>query len=191
MLPKDEWLAADALRTANAPPAVFGLTRAALNALIAAAHGSGHWDGDGVWPSVGEDGVRGRMRERAYALVDDVAPDEAVEERVAAAGAVTKLAQDVTSALVAVQAGRAMLLSSPEQRWAREALFALVQARQVTASARPTRARPLQCGTPALSAVSSARHASPAHEGADAVERQARVSGSRCVPSSSRRRRAR
>ncbi len=37
VLPKTEWLAVDAARTANAPPAVFGLTRAALNALIAAA----------------------------------------------------------------------------------------------------------------------------------------------------------
>ena len=49
---------------------------------------------------------------------------------------ITKLAQEVTSALIAVQAGRAMLLSSPEQRWAREAMFALVQAQtQVTREA--------------------------------------------------------
>ena len=49
---------------------------------------------------------------------------------------ITKLAQDVTAALIAVQAGRAMLLASPEQRWAREAMFALVQAQtQVTREA--------------------------------------------------------
>jgi hypothetical protein len=46
------------------------------------------------------------------------------------------MAQEVTSALIAVQAGRAMLTSSPEQRWAREAMFALVQAQtQVTREA--------------------------------------------------------
>jgi len=134
ILPKREWSAADALRTANAPPAVFGLTRAALNALITAA-GRRHWStAAGLaarWREQFED-----ARARAYALVDDVAPNEAVEERVMLRAQVTKLAQDVTSALVVVQAGRAMLLSSPEQRWAREALFASVQAQtQVTREA--------------------------------------------------------
>ena len=41
VLPKSQWSAADSLRTANAPPAVFGLTRAALNALIPAAEARG------------------------------------------------------------------------------------------------------------------------------------------------------
>ena len=40
----------------------------------------------------------------------------------------TKLAQDATAALITLQAGRAMLTSSSAQRWAREAMFALVQA---------------------------------------------------------------
>ena len=40
----------------------------------------------------------------------------------------TKLALDATAMLVTVQAGRAMLTSSSAQRWAREAMFALVQA---------------------------------------------------------------
>jgi hypothetical protein len=113
---------------------VFGLTRAALNALIAAAD-QRHWstaaDLAARWREQFED-----ARARAYALVDDVAPDEAVEERVALRAQMTKLAQDVTAALVTVQAGRALLLSAPEQRWAREAMFALVQAQtQVTREA--------------------------------------------------------
>lgn len=134
VLPKYEWLATDATRTANAPPAVFGLTRAALNALIAAAH-QRRWDSASGLARQWQDRF-GRLRERAYELVDDVPAEEAIEERVAIRAEITKLAQDVTSTLVTVQAGRAMLLSSPEQRWAREALFALVQAQtQVTREA--------------------------------------------------------
>jgi len=134
VLPKREWLAADVLRTANAPPAVFGLTRAALNALILAAE-------QREWSTAASlaDEWRGQfkgIRARAYTLLDDVAPAEGVDERVALRAQITKLAQDVTSALIAVQAGRSMLLSAPEQRWAREAMFALVQAQtQVTREA--------------------------------------------------------
>ena len=130
-LPKREWLAADALRTANAPPAVFGLTRAALNALIAAAR-------QRQWATASSLATSWRdefelARARAYTLIDDVEPDDGIDERVALRAQITRLAQDVTSALITVQAGRAMLLSSPEQRWAREAMFALVQAQtQVT-----------------------------------------------------------
>jgi hypothetical protein len=76
------------------------------------------------------------LRSRAYELVDDVTPGELVDERIAVRAQVTRMAQEVTSALIAVQAGRAMLTSSPEQRWAREAMFALVQAQtQVTREA--------------------------------------------------------
>jgi alkylation response protein AidB-like acyl-CoA dehydrogenase len=126
VLPKGDWLAADALRTANAPPAVFGLTRAALNALIAAGESRGSKatvDLAKVWSETFH-----LLRARAYALVDDVDPGEALDERVRLRAEITALARDVTSALVTVQAGRAMLLTSPEQRWARESLFALVQA---------------------------------------------------------------
>ena len=134
VLPKSEWLAADSLRTANAPPAVFGLTRAALNALFVAAESRGSrgaLDLAKRW----HDRLVG-LRSRAYSLIDDVDPGEAVAERVRLRAEATKLAQDVTGALITVKAGRAMLLTSPEQRWAREALFALVQAQtQVTREA--------------------------------------------------------
>jgi len=134
ILPKRDWLAADALRTANAPPAVFGLTRAALNALNAAA-GQRQWSTAVRLADQWREQFEG-ARARAYTLVDDVPADEGVDERLALRAQITKLVQDVTSALITVQAGRAMLLSSPEQRWAREALFALVQAQtQVTREA--------------------------------------------------------
>lgn len=131
LLPKGEWSAVDAQRTANAPPAVFGLTRAALNALMIAADARGSGGAQRLtrqWQ-----GTFCSLRSRAYELVDDVDPAEAIDERVRLRAEVTKLAHDVTAALITVTAGRSMLLSSSEQRWAREALFALVQAQtQVT-----------------------------------------------------------
>ncbi|MCZ3386614.1 MAG: hypothetical protein LH630_06545, partial [Actinomycetia bacterium] len=78
VLAKDEWQVADAWRTANAPPAVFGLTRAALNALVAAARQRRFASAVGLaeqWHS-----RFGQLRARAYALVDEVPPGEAVEE---------------------------------------------------------------------------------------------------------------
>jgi hypothetical protein len=134
IVPKGEWLSRDAQRVANTPPAVFGLTRTALNALTESADRRG-------WMTARELASKWReefvlLRADAYGLVDDVAPGDRLDERVALRARATKLAQDVTSALVVVQAGRAMLTSSPEQRWAREALFALVQAQtQVTREA--------------------------------------------------------
>lgn len=134
VLPKSEWMAADLLRTANAPPAIFGLTRAALSALYAAAE-SRRSDG-ALRLALGWRDTFLSLRSRAYELTDDVDASEALDERVALRAQITKLAQDVTSALIVVQAGRAMLSSSPEQRWAREAMFALVQAQtQVTREA--------------------------------------------------------
>lgn len=126
VVPKEEWLTSDAQRTANAPAALFGLTRIVVNALAAAANRRGSPDGSALAQQWGKE-LKTR-RSRAYALVDDVDPAEALDERRHLRAAVTRLAQDATSALIAVQGGRAMLSSSPEQRWAREALFALVQA---------------------------------------------------------------
>jgi alkylation response protein AidB-like acyl-CoA dehydrogenase len=125
-LSKEAWLTEDVRRTANAPPALFGLTRAVLNALTSAADRRGSPQAAKVaarWA----DELRA-MRSRAYQLVDDVDAGEALDERRQLRAGVTRLAQDASSALIAVQGGRAMLTSSPEQRWAREALFALVQA---------------------------------------------------------------
>jgi hypothetical protein len=127
-------MASDALRTANTPPAVLGLTRAALNELFVAAESRGSRGAVDLAKRWHDELVG--LRSRAYSLVDDVDPGEAVAERVRLRAAATKLALDVTAVLITVRAGRAMLLTSPEQRWAREALFALVQAQtQVTREA--------------------------------------------------------
>jgi alkylation response protein AidB-like acyl-CoA dehydrogenase len=134
IVPKAEWLARDAQRVANTPPAVLGLTRAVLNALTDAAERR-QWSTARALAARWCDQLVA-LRSRAYELVDDVSPGELVDERIAVRAQVTRMAQEVTSALIAVQAGRAMLTSSPEQRWAREAMFALVQAQtQVTREA--------------------------------------------------------
>jgi alkylation response protein AidB-like acyl-CoA dehydrogenase len=125
-LPKESWLAEDTQRTANAPPALFGLVRVVLNALSAAAAERGSPNAASLadrW----SDELRA-MRSRAYQLVDEVEPGGALDERRELRARITRLAQDASSALIAVRGGRAMLTSSPEQRWARESLFALVQA---------------------------------------------------------------
>ncbi len=145
VLRKRDWVAADAQRTANAPPAVFGLARAALNALIAAGESRGSVATRDL--ALGWSQTFQQLRSRAYALVDDVEAGEAIGERVRLRAEITKLAHDVTSALITVQAGRAMLLTAPEQRWAREALFSLVQAQtHVTREALLTTFTPASLG---------------------------------------------
>ncbi|MFZ0324863.1 MAG: acyl-CoA dehydrogenase family protein [Actinomycetes bacterium] len=126
LVPRDDWLAVDAQRTANTSPAIFGLMRAALGdlnrlgversqrAAVAAAQAFA----DQVIP----------LRERVYGLIDGVAPEEALDERVRLRAHSLELLQRVTAARVTAQGGAAMMLLSPAQRWAREAMFHLVQA---------------------------------------------------------------
>ena len=126
VLPKSQWALSDAHRTANVPAAVVGIARAAVNALTELAS-------ERSWAELKALATEWSShliadRRRAYELVDDVAPEEALDERLALRGSVTKLAQDATAMLVAAQAGRAVLTSSAAQRWSREAMFALVQA---------------------------------------------------------------
>jgi len=69
-----------------------------------------------------------QLRANAYALIDGVDEAEQLPERVFLRAESLHLLQQATAALVTVSGGRSMLLSSPAQRWAREALFLLVQA---------------------------------------------------------------
>ncbi|MFL6182074.1 MAG: acyl-CoA dehydrogenase [Actinomycetes bacterium] len=126
VVPKRDWSVSDRQRTANTPPNVVGLARAALNSLVLEA-------GQRQWAEAAELGGLWRsqlveQRARAYQLSDEVDPSEKLSERRALRASLTKLALDATKALITVQAGRAMLTSSSAQRWAREAMFALVQA---------------------------------------------------------------
>jgi alkylation response protein AidB-like acyl-CoA dehydrogenase len=135
------WRAADAQRTANATPASLGLLRRVVVALAAlgeerdrpeAVHAAFHLGGHGA-----------ALRQRAYTLLRDVPPDECVDERTALRGELTALTVRAAHALVAARSGSGLLAGSPEQRWAREAAFHMVQAQtapvraaQLTALAR-------------------------------------------------------
>ena len=123
---KDAWLAADSLRTPNAPPAAFGLGRAVVGALHDTARRRSDAAAEALAADLAEE--LSDVRARAYALVDDVAPDEGVDERLALRAHVHELNHRACAALVTARAGGAMRLSDDAQRWSREAMFHLVQA---------------------------------------------------------------
>ena len=65
------------------------------------------------------------LRERAYALRAEGGP---ADERIALRGQIAELTVRAANTLVAARGGSALLTTSHEQRWAREATFHLVQA---------------------------------------------------------------
>jgi len=67
-------------------------------------------------------------RAEAYALLFGVPTLERVAERAALRGQVGALLVRAANALVAARSGSALLATSPEQRWVREAAFHLIQA---------------------------------------------------------------
>ena len=85
----------------------------------------------------------GAVGEQAYALIRDVPPAEGLPDRTALRGELAALTVRAAHALVAARSGSGLLTGSPEQRWAREAAFHMVQAQtaavraaQLTALAR-------------------------------------------------------
>jgi alkylation response protein AidB-like acyl-CoA dehydrogenase len=130
VLPKQQWSLTDSQRTANVPTAVVGLARAAVNGLLSLAAERDWSELHGLAAEWSRELVTGRAR--AYELMDDIPAGDAVDERLSLRGSLTKRAQEATAMLVAAQAGRAILSSSAAQRWAREAMFALVQAQTHT-----------------------------------------------------------
>jgi alkylation response protein AidB-like acyl-CoA dehydrogenase len=123
--PAAAWAAADALVTVNAPPAAFGLAESALTLLD--QQGRRRREPRAVDAARRLADRLGDVRSRAYALLDDVPPEEATQERLALRAQALRLAVDAGTALVTAGAGGAMALASPAQRKAREALFLLVQ----------------------------------------------------------------
>jgi hypothetical protein len=121
-----QWAAADALVTVNAPPAAFGLAESALRLL--AEHGVRRQEPAAVEAARALAARVGAVGARAYELLDDVASEEALDERLALRAQALRLAAESTTALVVAGAGGAMLETAPAQRKAREALFLLVQA---------------------------------------------------------------
>jgi alkylation response protein AidB-like acyl-CoA dehydrogenase len=120
------WLAADALRTANASPHVFGLQRECVRRLAETAAARDDGTAAALAHALGQEGVR--LRRVAETLVDDVPPDELLDDRLAVRASSLELALRSATALVAATGGSAMSLDAAPQRLAREALFLLVQA---------------------------------------------------------------
>jgi alkylation response protein AidB-like acyl-CoA dehydrogenase len=121
-----DWLAADALRTANATPNVFGLQRECVRRLAETASARDDGTAAALAHALGQEGVR--LRRVAETLLDDVPPEELVEDRLAVRASALELALRSATALVAATGGSAMSLDAAPQRLAREAVFLLVQA---------------------------------------------------------------
>lgn len=120
------WRAHDAARTANATPASLGLLRRVVTAL--GELGVERDRPEAVELAVGLAPRVDALRGEVYALLAEVPLTERVPERTALRAEVTALLVRVAHALVAARSGSALLRGSPEQRWAREAAFHLVQA---------------------------------------------------------------
>ncbi|MDP9420462.1 MAG: acyl-CoA/acyl-ACP dehydrogenase, partial [Actinomycetota bacterium] len=116
--PRHDWAVADHARSANVQPSVFGIALAALSSL--------RQTGAAVAGPLGE--ALHDVRARAYRLADEepTGPGAGVDERLETAAEAILLGVEVTSALVTSLGGKAMVLSHPAQRWAREAMFHLV-----------------------------------------------------------------
>lgn len=112
------WLEADRLRTANTGPHTFGLLREAAARLQERA--------PELAAPLSQEAEE--LRARAYALLDEVAPAERLDERLDVRAQALLLAVQATTALVTATGGSAMALGAAPQRLAREALFHLVQA---------------------------------------------------------------
>jgi hypothetical protein len=112
----------DAARTANPTAATTGLLRRVLRALAGL-------DRPGAAELAATLSERAEeLRAEALALLIEVPLRDRIPERLALRGELGALTVRAANALVAARAGAAMLLDSPEQRWAREASFHLVQA---------------------------------------------------------------
>jgi len=120
------WLAADALRTANPTPNVFGLQRECVRRLAETAAERDDGTAAALAHALGQEGAR--LHRVAETLLDDVAPDDLVEDRLAVRASALELALRSATALVAATGGSAMSLDAAPQRLAREAVFYLVQA---------------------------------------------------------------
>ena len=121
-----DWLEADRQKTANASPHTFGLQREVVARLAVLAEGRGDGVAAALAGQLAQEGQE--LRERVYALLDTVAPDEQVPARLQGRAESLELVVRSASALVAAAGGAGLSLDAAPQRLAREALFHLVQA---------------------------------------------------------------
>lgn len=129
--PHKEWLAADRATSSNANAAIFGVSASALRLLSETAVERDE-------PAAQKAATRlaqrlDDVRARAYALADEEATDDTIEQRLAVRAEALETLIATTTALVAANSGPAMAITSSAQRKAREALFLLVQAQTVAA----------------------------------------------------------
>ena len=108
VLPKADWSAPDSERTANATPASMGLARAAVDRLAVTAERRGSRAAGELAQELAARLVV--VRRAAYALADEAPPAARVPERLALRAEALDLAQRAAAAVVAAEAGRAMLL---------------------------------------------------------------------------------
>jgi hypothetical protein len=123
---KAPWAESDQWGTRNAGAHMFGVTRAAVSLL----RDTGERRDEPAAVELAEILAEQLwlIRSSAYTLIDDLAPDAAADERLTARAEALDLAMAATSAAVTARSGGAMRLLDPAQRYAREALFYLVQA---------------------------------------------------------------
>lgn len=146
MMQPAEWRELDTVRSANTRPAALGLLRRALVELERLGHERDRPQAVEAAHELAQLAVP--LRAEAYELL--AAPvREHGARRTELRGQLAELTVRATAALIAARSGSALLASSPEQRWAREAAFHLVQAQttmvraaQLAALTRPARAVP-------------------------------------------------
>lgn len=139
------WRRYDAARTANAMPASLGLLRRVLVELERSGLDRDRPEAVDAAHTLGARAAE--LRAEAYALLLDVPFGERVRERTMLRGELAELTVRSAHALVAARSGSALLLSSPEQRWAREATFHLVQGQTAAIRAAQLAAAADPCGT--------------------------------------------
>ena len=123
---RSDWLALDAVKTANPSPHVFGLQRECVRRLAETAAKRNDDTAALLAEQLREEGDR--LRAVAYTLLDDVPAAEQIEDRLAVRASALELVVRTATALVTATGGSAMALDAAPQRLAREALFCLVQA---------------------------------------------------------------
>jgi alkylation response protein AidB-like acyl-CoA dehydrogenase len=139
----DGWRAADATKTANVTPAVFGLLATVVARLEESARERDEPGGLTLARTLAAEAAA--VQAEAYRLLDEVPPEDAIDERLALRAHALELGVRAATALVVAAGGAGMARSSPPQRLAREALFHLVQA-QTPPVRRATLARLGQIG---------------------------------------------
>jgi hypothetical protein len=126
VLPVRDFLAVDAAKTANPSPHTFGLQREIVRRLGDTASRRDDGTAAALAQQLGREGER--LRRVAYTLIDDVPPQEQLEDRLAVRAASLELVVRTATALVAATGGAAMASDAAPQRLMREAVFHLVQA---------------------------------------------------------------